>query len=137
MSELESLALARIVNAEVVRQFFGYWPSFHDAEITKVTFEANRGYHAAATFVINAFGMTKEGQTNRFSKPVKHCTIELQFIDIQEVEFDCFSHQNVIFDLLIEESGSNLKCTFDSSVGLDASIVAKEVRVLSLTPATH
>lgn len=131
MSELENPALARIVNAEVVHQFFGHWPSFHDAEISKVTFEANPGYWPSTTFTINVCAMTQEGQGG--IKTVKHCTMELQFIGIQELEFDYFGHQNVIFNLVIEESGSNLKCTFDSSVGLDALIVAREVYVLRLT----
>lgn len=132
MSVPKNPALARIANAEAVRQFFGHWPSFHDAEISKVTFEANPGYWPSATFTINACAMTKEEHDGL--KTVKHCAIEFQFIDIQELEFDSFSHQNVIFDLVIEESGSNLKCTFNSSVGLDALIVAREVHVLCLTP---
>jgi hypothetical protein len=137
MPELENPALARIVNAEVVRQFFGHWPSFHDAEITKVTFEATRGYYASATFIINAFETTKEVLKCGLVKTAKHCAIELHFIDIQELEFDCFNHQNVVFDVAIEESGPDIKCTFNSSVGLDAVIVAKEAHVLSLTPTTQ
>jgi hypothetical protein len=132
MPELENPALALIVNAEVVRQFFGHWPSFHDAEISKVTFEANPGYWPSATFTINVCAITQEGQDGL--KRFKHCAIELQFTGIQELEFDYFGHQNVIFNLVVEESGSNLKCIFESSVGLDALIVAREVHVLRLTP---
>ncbi|RPD47829.1 hypothetical protein DNI29_10345 [Hymenobacter sediminis] len=122
MSKTESPAISRIINAEIVREHFGYWPDFHDAEITKVTFEAHPGFWPSATFVI------------AISEPTKHGDVELKFTGIQEMTFDYFSHQNVIFELTFQEVGSNIECTFDSSVGLDASIVAEEVLVLRLTP---
>ncbi|SNS01374.1 Imm50 family immunity protein [Hymenobacter mucosus] len=134
MSKTESPAVSQIVNAEIVREYFGYWPDFHDAEITKVTFQAHPGYRASVTFVIAAFEMTREVDERGHYILTKHCAIEIQFTGIQELTFDYFSHQNVIFELIFEEAGSNVECRFVSSVGLDASIVAEEVLVLSLTP---
>ncbi|UPL47694.1 Imm50 family immunity protein [Hymenobacter sublimis] len=134
MSKTESPAISRIVNAEIVREHFGYWPDFHDAEITKVTFEAHPGYRTSITFVIAAFEITNEVDKSGHYKLTKHCDIEIQLTGIQEMTFGYFSQQNVIFELTFEEVGSNIECTFDSSAGLDASIVAEEVLVLSLTP---
>ncbi|TGE09324.1 Imm50 family immunity protein [Hymenobacter fodinae] len=133
MAKPENPALARIGNAELIRQHFGYWPSFHDAEITKVIFEANPGYWPSATFSLNISTKKTHTLADAGSETNTSCTLELLFTDIQELEFADFSHQNVLYDLVIEESASNIKCTFDSSAGLDAVIVAREVRVLSLT----
>lgn len=132
MAENENLAISRITNFDVIRQHFGYWPSFHDAEITRVTFEANPGYHASVTFLIVAFETTNSVDEKGYYKLAKHCTIELQFVGIREMEFDYFSHQNVIHDLIFENVGNAIQCTFNSSVGLDAFIVAEEVSVLKL-----
>lgn len=134
MTEIENSTVSRIINSEIVREYFGYWPDFHDAEITKVTFEANSGYWPSVTFLIAAFGMTKGTDESGHFKLTKHCNIELQFAGVHEIEFDGFSHQNVIFDLVFEENSSNVECSFDSSTGLRATVVAEKVSVLSLTP---
>ena len=133
MSDSENPVITRITNAEAIYQHFGYWPSFHDAEITKVTLEAHPGYWPSATFVFSAFEITKEVEEIGYYKHTKQCLIEFQFTGIQEMEFDYFNHQNVILNLLLEKSGDFIKCTFDPSVGLDAVIIAEKLAV-SLTP---
>ena len=133
MSEIENPAISRIINNEIIRQHFGYWPDFHDAEITKVTFETHASGRYSVTFVVAAFEMTKEIDERGYYKLIKHCDIEFQFIGIQNLEFDGFDSQNVIFDFVFEESGSNIECRFDSSTGLEAAIIAEEAFVLSLT----
>ncbi|WP_345222982.1 Imm50 family immunity protein [Hymenobacter koreensis] len=134
MAEVENHAISRILNGEIVRQHFGYWPKFHDAEITKVTFEANPGFWPSVTFVLTASEMTKEVDERGYYKQAKQCDVELQFTGVKEIDFDGFGHQNVIFELVLEEEGINIKGSFNPSVGLDAIIVAEKVSVLSLTP---
>ena len=132
MSDNQNPAIAKIVNAAVVIEHFGYWPRFHDAEIAKVTFESNSGYWPLVSFVISAFEMTKEVDEKGYHKLIKQCDIELSFIGVEEIEFDRFSHQNVLMSLDFEESGSFIKTTFDAAVGLDAVIFSEGVSVVSL-----
>jgi hypothetical protein len=134
MSDNENPAIAQIINSEVVYQHFGYWPDFHDAEITKVTFESHPGYRATVIFSIAAFEMTSETDERGFYKLTKQCQIQFQFTGIKEMEFDYFSHQNVVLDLSFEKNNGAIQCTFNSSVGLDGVIVAEEAMVLSLIP---
>ncbi|HEX8657845.1 MAG TPA: hypothetical protein VF690_09940, partial [Hymenobacter sp.] len=51
-----------------------------------------------------------------------------------ESSFNYFSHQNVLFGLEFEVAGSGIKCILESTVGLEAEIVAEEVLVISLIP---
>ncbi|GAA4351407.1 hypothetical protein GCM10023185_10030 [Hymenobacter saemangeumensis] len=134
MPENESPAISRIINHEIILQHFGYWPDFHDAEITKVIFETHPTGRYSIAFLIDAFEMTKEIDERGYYKLSKHCTVELQFIGIQSLNFEGFSFQNVIFDLVFEESGDSIECRLSSSNGLEAAIIAEEVFVLSLTP---
>ena len=136
MAENENPAISRIVNSEVVIDHFGYWPDFHDAEITKATFETHSTGRYSVTFVIAAFEMTNEVDENGYYKLIKHCDVELQFIGIQEMKFSGFDYQNVIFDLALEESGNAIKCSLDSSAGVEIFVVAEEVFVLNLTPTS-
>ena len=134
MSDNQNPAIARIANAEIVIEHFGYWPRFHDAEIAKVTFESNSGYWPLVSFVISAFEMTEGVDEKGYYKLDKQCDIEFHFVGVEEIEFDRFSHQNVLMSLDFEESGSFIKTTFDASVGLDAVIFSEGVSVVSLTP---
>ncbi|MDU0371290.1 Imm50 family immunity protein [Hymenobacter endophyticus] len=134
MAETENPAVSRIINSEIVLQHFGYWPDFHDAEITKVVFETYPTGRYSVTFTIEVWEMVNELDEQGHYKQAKHCLIELQFIGIEEMEFNSFNYQNVIFDLVFAERGSNIECRFDSSNGLEAAIVAEEVLVISLTP---
>ena len=134
MSESQNSVIAKITNAEIVLEHFGYWPRFHDAEIAKVTFESHSGYWPLVTFVISAFEVTKEVDERGYYKLTKQCDIEFHFTGVEEIEFDYFSHQNVLMSLDFEESGSFIKATFNPSVGLDAVIFSEGVSVVSLTP---
>ncbi|UYZ58317.1 immunity 50 family protein [Hymenobacter latericus] len=134
MAEIEDLdpAIRRIVNSELVLQHFGYWPSFHDAGIGKVTFEVHPSSGAAVTFVIEACETTDEVTEQGHYKQIKHCDIELQFLGIQETVLG-FDHQPIIFGLDFEERGNLIECGFASSADTRI-IVAEKVSVLSLTP---
>ncbi len=132
----ESPAISRITNAELVVQHFGYWPSFHDAEIKRVTFDANPGYYPAVTFLIAAFEMTKLTDERGYFRQAKQCEIELRFSGIKEIDFDGFGHQNVILKIEFDEQNDDLTCTIDSSVGLDVFIVAQAAEVVSLILTT-
>lgn len=134
MSEQENPAVSRIVNHEVVIQRFGYWPSFHDAEVLKVTFEAHPVYRATVTFLIETHEFINELDLRGYYKQVNNCRIELSFTGIHKMYFEDFGHQNVIFDLELKEVGNFIECTVGSSVGLVASIKAEEAFVLSLVP---
>ena len=124
-------AVAHIINAEIIYRHFGCWPNFHDASIDKVTFESHPGYRATVTFALTAFEMARETDESGFYKLTKQCQIEFMFTGIKEMEFDFFSHQNVVFDLVFEEHEGAIQCVFNASVGLDAVVVAEEVAVLS------
>ncbi|MBB6060970.1 hypothetical protein HNQ93_003846 [Hymenobacter luteus] len=132
--EDQAPAIRRIVNSELVLHHFGYWPSFHDATISRMTFKVHPSRGASITVVIAACETTDEVEAQGYYKQIKHCDIELQFIGIHEMVFD-FDHQPVIFGLDFKVSGptSGIKCGFASSAGSEV-IVAEEVLVLRLTP---
>jgi hypothetical protein len=128
--ETENPAISRIVNAGVVLQHFGYWPSFHDAVISKVTFEVQSS--SSITFLITTCETTDEVEEQGYYKQAKHCDIELQFLCIQETVFS-LDHQPIIFILSFQERGHFMVCSIASSTE-SAVIVAEKIVVKSLTP---
>ncbi|WP_159451979.1 Imm50 family immunity protein [Hymenobacter roseosalivarius] len=134
MAETENPAISRIVNSEIVLQHFGYWPSFHDAVISKVTFEVHSPFLASVAFLIATCETTDEVEEQGYYKQTKHCDIELQFLGIQEMVFG-LDHQPIIFNLSFEERDSSIKCSMSSSAE-EFAIVTEKVVVKSLTPTT-
>ncbi|GAB2454081.1 hypothetical protein GCM10011375_01410 [Hymenobacter qilianensis] len=134
MEEAPYPAINRVINSEIIHQYFGYWPNFHDAEVIKVTFETHITGRYSVTFVIEAFEMLAEVDAQGFYKQAKQCLIEIQFSGVEEIDFKYFNFQNVLFEFWFEEQGSLIKGIFNSSTGMEATVVAEEALVLSLAP---
>jgi hypothetical protein len=126
--------MRRVGNAETLWAHFGYWPKFHDAEIVRCAFETKPEWCYSIQVWIEAFEMLSETDDKGFYKLAKECLIQLEFLDVSESDFQWFSHQNVIATMSIQEKGEFLECIIDSSVGMQAEIVAREINVISLTP---
>ena len=109
MIDTKDPAIDRIANSEIVLQHFGYWPSFHDAVLDRVTFEVHSPSQASVTFVIAAFETINEIEEQGYHKQIKHCDIELQFVAIQKMILG-FDHKPVIFNWTFEEYNGFIMC---------------------------
>ena len=72
--------------AESVIEWFGTWPSFHDAEVISISL-ARSGKSVLRVYPYY---------------PQKTATVKFVFEEITDVELSDFSPQNVIFDLNVE-----------------------------------
>jgi hypothetical protein len=89
--------VAGFEGSEVVTNWFGYWPSLHDAEVLSVDFQraiadSGPGLHLK----VHAFQMTPEVDERGYFKCIKHCIIELLFEEIDHINLRHFGHQDVI-----------------------------------------
>ena len=121
-----------IPGAPDVVAWFGYWPSFHDAEVLSITLDRSspsrivvdtrtrtnevdaRGYyvldkHAIVTFVVEDFLLDQEGITN--------------------TQIDGFNHQNVLSGLTVTTTLEGYDLILDGIYGVSASISARYLRV--------
>ncbi|WP_051979715.1 Imm50 family immunity protein [Edaphobacter aggregans] len=99
--------------ADVI-DWFGAWPSFHDAEI--VSLELNR----VGTSIL---------KVHAFSSRTKHAIVSFLLYDIVTIHLDDFNHQNVIFDLKILRNPEGYEILLAPCYGLSGSIVAKQIQV--------
>lgn len=116
-SKMDEL-ISEIAGAELVMDWFGKWPSFHDAEIVSILLAR------AGESVLRIYPYC----------PQKPATVNFVFSDVTDVELQDFSHQNVIFDLNIEtavdQNGENaFRLTMYPCYGLAGRIDAKSLRV--------
>ena len=120
-TELES-----VNGAQDLFDWFGYWPSFHDAEV--VCLNLNRG--AACSLVLKTWEMTKEIDVRGYYVQAKHVIVEFVMKEVVDLNLNGFNHQNVIFGLAVEKVENCYRLTLDGCYGMAGTIDATDVSIL-------
>ena len=112
---------------EQVTDIFGYWPSFHDAEIKWLRLDRrdpDGGVGAVLEFAIHCFEMTEEVAPSGHYVLRKHTLIHFRFREVTDLRLEEFNHQNVIFGLDITDEAdeswerSYFRVSIDPSFGV-------------------
>jgi hypothetical protein len=131
-----------IENSNLVTDWFGFWPSFHDAEVIEINLHRSlRGIENGAVLSasVYAFQMTSEVDEKSFYKLIKNCVIELEFLNIDSLEVEDFNHQNALHNIEFSQvkniSGNHsISVDFNSNYGVSFTFTCSKVRVTSVTP---
>ena len=119
---MEKSVVSELTGADAVTQWFGSWPSFHDAEVISI-FLARKGQSVLRVYPYN---------------PQKPVTVDFILEDVTDVELNDFSCQNVINSLgvetAIDQSGDRVyRVILAPCYGVAGRIDAKSIR-LELSP---
>jgi hypothetical protein len=114
----ESGVEEELTGAEAVRQWFGSWPDFHDAEVISLSL-ARKGQSVLRVYPYY---------------PHKPATVEFILENVTDIELQDFSGQNVIMYLRIEtatdQNGDKVyRLVLGPCYGLAGKIDAKSLRV--------
>jgi hypothetical protein len=139
--------VATIRNSEALEEIFGYWPSFHDAEVLHVRLDRgdppDRGGEPRRPTLeadIHVFEMTDQVTEQGFYALRKHTLVTFAFHGVDELELNGFNNQNALFGLRLEDISDRqlevLKWSvgFESSFGLEASFMCEEAEVVRAVP---
>lgn len=85
---MDKKVVSELVGVEAVKEWFGGWPSFHDAEIISLTL-ARKGASVLRVYPYSA------------GKPA---TVDFVFEAVTDIELNDFSPQNVINGLYVEKA---------------------------------
>jgi Immunity protein 50 len=132
-----------IENREALTRVFGYWPSFHDAEILSIHLdrEGQSGYSGPTLEAkVHLFKMTSEVD-ERGSYVLRHHTLaKLRFLQVDNFKAEGFNQQNILWGLDItdvsERGLDDIKFAvrFPSSFGLEMEFCCKAVAVVRADP---
>jgi len=111
-------ALREIPGAAELYDWFGYWPSFHDAEV--ISLQLNR--MGSSNLRLHTWHTTKEVDEKGYYVQSKHVVVEFVFEAVSGLSLNGFNHQNVVFELGIEKTTSGFSLTLDECYGLAGSI---------------
>jgi len=117
--------LEAVDGAKNVRDWFGYWPTFHDAEV--IHLHLNR--KGASSLAIHTWEITSEVDEHGYYVLTKHVVVEFLMKDVFGLSLNGFSHQNVLFGLAIEKIEDGYQITLDDSYGIAGTIDAKHVSI--------
>ncbi len=104
MDNIES----HIVGSEKLTNVFGYWPSFHDAEVLELHFDrgnikTDKGIYKfpLLTLKIHLWELTKEGNSKGHLVCRHHTIATLNFSDVSDFQMQGFNHQNALLQLSV------------------------------------
>lgn len=123
-------ALENVPGATVLFEWFGYWPSFHDAEI--ISLELNRKGISNLKVYFWHTDWSKTDSDRRFFQD-KFVTVNFAIENINDLELYDFSHQNVISLLTLTPKENLIEIEMGSCYGMSGYIVAEKASV-SLSP---
>ena len=104
MASIESL----IAGSEKLSKIFGYWPSFHDAEVLDLHFargnvEPEKGVYdfPILTLKIHVWQLTKNVDSKGYLILLHHTLVTLKFRDVSDFQMQGFNHQNAMMELAL------------------------------------
>ncbi|MDR0674082.1 MAG: immunity 50 family protein [Zoogloeaceae bacterium] len=129
---------------ERVVAHFGMWPSFHDAEVLKLSVERTRVATALLSVLdlrLRGWVMTSEVTEQGFYKLRGDAVFHFQFEGITNLRVAGFNNQNVLSTLnleLIDDPNNQyrkiLQVELERCYAFEASFTAQKAQVLGITP---
>jgi Immunity protein 50 len=123
-----SWIIANISGAKTLIDWYGSWPTFHDAEILEL-FLDRRG---KSWIKIHTWLMTREIEPGGKFVLEKHLVITFEMENVNDLELSAFSQQNVISGLEVEPAEGGIKVLLEPCYGLTGYIVAGRVSLMLL-----
>jgi hypothetical protein len=127
-------------NYQIVTDYYGYWPSFHDAEVHSISINRDTVLFddipdVILELIVHCFQMTETVSEEGHFKLAKHSLIRFEFKQVDDVVLSHFNHQNAIYGLdfsAISPDQTRFKVSIDGAHGLEGSFTAGNGRVTSV-----
>ena len=107
----------------------GYWPSFHDADVVKVSRTSD-----SCTVTIHVFEMTDQFDSAGYFVLRNHHLVELCMLGVQADSLPSTYEGDVLARLGFQREGSYVRVDFESHMDSGGEVLCKEVLVKSVLP---
>ena len=133
---------SKIQNSTLLIDIFERWPSFHDAEVLRITLDRGEsqslGPYLQAT--IHVFEMTSQIDERGRYVLKNHVAVTLRFSEISELSLEGFHQQNVLQGLYIADVSDRqlerikFEVSFEGIFGVTAKFQCNSISVESVEP---
>ena len=123
-------------NAVALLSAFGYWPSFHDAEVHRAVLDrGGPDERPSVTLVVHAFDTSDEIDEKGYYRVVTSVMATLRLDDVRQSELRDIGPQNVLSSLGFDlDTNGLIRVTLGPCYGLSGSLLCARVTVLSVVP---
>jgi hypothetical protein len=138
-----------IQSSEKLVDIFGYWPSFHDAEVLDLHFwrgdvnpEQKRWIFPQLTLKTHLWELTREVNPEGYLILDHHTLATLRFTDVSKFKMQGFNHLNAIFGLSIEQKEREARPSpyfaveLEPAFGIEASFECLGIEVVDAVPCS-
>ena len=135
---------SKIVNGHLLTDVFGRWPSFHDAEVLRLTLDRGEDYSHRPNLqaLIHVYEMTSQVDERNMYVLKNHVIVTFRFFEVVEVRLEGFNQQNVLQGLsIIDVSDRQLErvkfeVSFNGTFGVDAAFGCHSINIEAVEPYT-
>lgn len=132
-----------IQGSEQLTSVFGYWPSFHDAEVVKLELVRVTPFGEGPDLLadVHTFEITKDVGPDGYLILRHPVLVSFRFRGVDQVEIEGWNNQNALMGLHIQDIGSRqldvpkFEVRFDSSWGVAAEFSCRSVEIESVRPS--
>jgi len=121
-----------IPGAQEVIAWFGYWPTFHDAEVLSISLDRRSGCRVS----IFAFEMTPEVDSQGRYVLAKHAVVTFSMEDfpaddggMSNTRIESFNRQNALSSAIVNKQPHGFELLLEGVYGVGASIVCERMSV--------
>ena len=145
-----------IRNSHKITDIFGYWPTFHDAEIHSLSLSGGvadpcdpKCESPMLDIKIHLWEMSKDVTGENSFVFEKHTLVEMKFRRVEKLELSNFNYQNVIFEMKFGLKPEDLNpigggrkppritVEIEPGFGLCAKFMCQSAEVLSAVPCNE
>jgi hypothetical protein len=123
------VAVETISGAQELFDWFGYWPDFHDAEVTRLRLETG----APSSLLVRTWEMTNQVDAKGFYELRKHVVAEFVIEEISAIDLQDLWDHSILLSLGIEKTETGFRLSFSAAYGLCGTIEAQGLS-LRITP---
>ena len=135
--------MPRIENVHLLEDVFGYFPSFHDAEVLRIILNRESvGILPTLEAEIYVFEITSQVVDGKYVCE-KHTRVTFQFHEIDGLILEGFNNQNVLQGLSIKDISDhqleNLKFEvgIEGNFGVEARFKCRSIKIVSVEPYSN
>jgi hypothetical protein len=117
--------LADVPGATELFDWFGYWPTLHDAELVDIVLNTQ----GASWIGVYTCGFTGEVHPSGHYVQIKHVTVKFILEGISKLELQDFSIQNVMCGVFLTRSEDGYEIELEPIYGIGGTVSANRVRI--------
>jgi len=123
-------------NYQTLIQHFGYWPSFHDANVLAYT--GPIAERQSVDITLHTWEMTSEVDAKGYYVLQKHVLVTFHFDGVHNASLEQFQSGNILFEMNISRAGDgpSFHVELDSVMDMSGSFDATSGEVVSVLPCT-